>query len=879
MPLSQYFNGKVYITPGAASKVDTSALIASTLGVSGAAGVIGYCDGGKPKTLLQFLGTNPDRAKRSLIGGDLLEGVNILFDPANDNDIAGGAQLVYAIQPAPATQAQINNRSNWPWSLYTSVDGDVGDVLMRMKSRIYGTQGNFVKRQIAATTTGRTLSVQNQGTTEASGELGEAAALTFTRPGYKNYDNAIAGVHKVNMFDYDHASFAAANGPIKSYKDFAASLPSGSAIFSVAANVAFSSDLTGPTWNASGLGYLPDYIQAKSSASGDTNKKIRVIGIVDNGDGTTSAKAIVVTLNGTSAVTVVDDDDAEYLFTSVCGVELIDSVSGTITLETTGDYDADPVTTVVTVPNTSTTAGLRSLYCNNTAIGDGIGVYGEVDVSGVADTGGVLVGVDSNDVTVYAKVEFDGDGQGYAVNHGMVRITGIYEGHCKKTSLHHLVYLQSDQTGINTISKLVSDIVSATGLNVASTYDQAASFFWSNLDYEVPMLSTVWPALWTAADFIVSASHSFYARTYDLVRWTNLASEFAEAERVTGEEITGLESSVFKSGWFSPRATDLESFSGGDSGRTLARFSDWQYALDLLKQIRVNTVVALISETDNQPLATAAEIEANDDVVPDVSISASAVHAAVLAHCKEMMGVSERNSYVGVKAATKDALKASAKALAHHQISMTAQRLDRYDVDGVLTNFPEWSSACAAAGSQCGSPVGVPLTYKYVNAVGVTWENQNWNGTGWHPIYDSDELILAGVMFLTEVPGIGWRWAKHRTTHLQDDLDIYTQGNMVEAVNYFQYTWREALKNAFVGKRTLGDILKRVTARSAYELGQLEAQNVIVAGSENGQEIPAWREHMFTQTENKLEGRVTASFVTGIDFVFLTTFASPVVNT
>lgn len=100
MPSGVYFGGKQIDKPGAYSVVDTSSMTPVVLGGQRILAMIGECEGGEPHKVLWF--NNPTAAKEKLIDGDLLNAMEIAWDPANE---LNGADLIAAVRVNNATKA------------------------------------------------------------------------------------------------------------------------------------------------------------------------------------------------------------------------------------------------------------------------------------------------------------------------------------------------------------------------------------------------------------------------------------------------------------------------------------------------------------------------------------------------------------------------------------------------------------------------------------------------------------------------------------------------------------------------------------------------------------------------------------------------------
>lgn len=259
------------------------------------------------------------------------------------------------------------------------------------------------------------------------------------------------------------------------------------------------------------------------------------------------------------------------------------------------------------------------------------------------------------------------------------------------------------------------------------------------------------------------AEPGFTADLWAVIDWINDNSQLVTAELATGAtngELNNLAAPRF--------------LNGGIDGT--ASQADYQTALDLLKLIRVNTIVPL---THNP-----------------------AVHSDVEAHCAYMGGAgrNERDAIVGLKNTagtglpTKSEIKTQIQALNSRHIRAVAQSITRYNVAGVRTVFDPHFRAVIVAGMQAGSDVGTSLTYKYEDSLAFSQDS------GWNPTDDGEELIKAGLMFAESVEGIGRRWVRNITTHLSSSNLAFTEGSVNEAVNYVAYNFRTAMEYA-VGKK------------------------------------------------------------------------------
>lgn len=255
--------------------------------------------------------------------------------------------------------------------------------------------------------------------------------------------------------------------------------------------------------------------------------------------------------------------------------------------------------------------------------------------------------------------------------------------------------------------------------------------------------------------------------TYAVINWLNNNSNLVSATLSTDAYISPPEVSA--------RAYSLV---GGQEG--ISSVQTYQQALALLEQTRVNTVVVLSGH--------------------------EAVHLALNAHCEYMCGFgkNERDGLVGivridaagapvgtgeVLASKAQILEQTARLNSRH-IRACTQSVTRYDTTGEHTEFPPWYTAVIAAGMQAGSPVGTPLTFKYIDALDADQD------VSWSPATDSEEMIQGGTLFLESVQGKGLRWVRNVTTYRRSDNLAFVEASMNECVNLAAYTLREAMEAA-----------------------------------------------------------------------------------
>lgn len=233
---------------------------------------------------------------------------------------------------------------------------------------------------------------------------------------------------------------------------------------------------------------------------------------------------------------------------------------------------------------------------------------------------------------------------------------------------------------------------------------------------------------------------------------------------------------------------------GGSEG--LSTFANFQTAINLLKQVRVNTVVPLSGDP--------------------------AIHSAVEAHCAFMGGIgrSERDAKVGLLnttldgPATKDEIVSQIIDLNSRHVSAIAQNVERFNDAGERQVFDSRFAAVILAGMQAGSPVATSLTFKFANLLGFSQSNT------WNPVDDAEELVQAGLVFFENVEGVGRRVVRNVTTFLQSNNIAFTEASVNEAVNFAAFTFRNELEFA-VGEPGFSGTINALKSRALLSLGLL----------------------------------------------------------
>lgn len=513
-------------------------------------------------------------------------------------------------------------------------------------------------------------------------------------------------------------------------------------------------------------------LSVKSADNADVNQVV-IYGI--NSTGTAAVSEIIVLTGTTEAYGTTE-------FSVVCGARVVGTSAGIVTVE-----DDDPATILTIAAGTDTESGLV------VATGMYMGA-GTIDVvaDGASTQDLVVVGLSKTGAVQIEMLTLDGTTEVNGVAEwSEIKYLALGDVEIARTATFDAEAGRTIPATHNTLQK-VADYYNAR-------YDSAAS---SGFTFTlVTGLTTFDPNdlddttnAGGAVDCLDPAEPDFYADLWAIIDWLSNNSQF-----ISGAEASGAAGGA-------PSNTTAPNFlSGGIEGVVTSQ--EWQDALNLLKRVRVNSVVVLTADPS--------------------------VHAMLDAHCAYMGGVgrSERDGFVGLlntagtDLAPKSEIKSQIVDLNTRHIRAFAQAIDRYNTAGERQEFEPYYLAAVAAGMQAGSSVGTSLTFKYANILSL----RQAGSTGvWHPTDDSEEMIQAGLCFLENVEGVGRRFVRNITTHLSSNNIAYVEGSVNEAANFATFNLRTSLEVA-VGKKGFAGTVNATKGVAVNILGLLIDEQVLVA--------------------------------------------------
>lgn len=525
-------------------------------------------------------------------------------------------------------------------------------------------------------------------------------------------------------------------------------------------------DITGQPTGASVL-------TAVSSSASDT-QTLTIYGINAAG---TAAVSEVLTLTGTTPVV------GQVSFSKVCGALLGSAAVGTITVT-----DDDPLTIFAIAP-AATEAGL--IACDDVFVASGA-LDIVADAATVKDV--VLVGLSASGAAQIEQLTLTGTTEVNGVaTWSKITYLALGDVEAARTVTIDGEAGRTVPATHNTLQKCADYYNARSRTPVATTYGFTFTLVTGLTSFDPDDLDDTTNGA-GAVDCLDPAEPDFYADAWAIINWINNNSQYIVASLATG------------AAGGAPANTPAPVFlSGGIEGATVTQ--NWQDALNLLKQTRVNSIVVLTYDPS--------------------------IHAALDAHCAYMGGVgrNERDGFVGLlnsggtDLAPKSEIKSQIVDLNSRHIRAVAQAMERYNTAGEREEFSPYYLAAVLAGMQAGSSVGTSLTYKYANVLSL---RQAGGSGAWNPTDDSEEMIAAGLCFLENVEGVGRRVVRNITTHLSTSNIAFTEGSVNEATNFAVYNLRTNLEVA-VGKKGFAGTINATKGVAVNTLGLLIDEQVLVA--------------------------------------------------
>lgn len=290
-------------------------------------------------------------------------------------------------------------------------------------------------------------------------------------------------------------------------------------------------------------------------------------------------------------------------------------------------------------------------------------------------------------------------------------------------------------------------------------------------------------------------------------------------------------------------------------------------ALTAFQKVRVNAVVPLFSRDSDEDVA-------DQQTDSGSSYTIAGIHQAVKTHCSLMRTTkarSERQGYLSIKD-TYANCKAAAQTLADASSQLLIQDIKQNDSDGNIKWFQPWALSCLVAGARGGSPVGLPMTNKYLNCSGIRQTAQALSTADADIVEDFDpdtqyeDAIRNGLTFLEHPQSGGFRVVVDNTTYGRDGNWVYNRAHVLYAADVLEYDFRTQLQNIYVGvKNTVSAAEIAQTCESI--LGTYLSQGITVSTADAKQ---GFKQLQVQLNGNTVNVNVTVKLVEGIDFVLST---------
>lgn len=314
-----------------------------------------------------------------------------------------------------------------------------------------------------------------------------------------------------------------------------------------------------------------------------------------------------------------------------------------------------------------------------------------------------------------------------------------------------------------------------------------------------------------------------------------------------------------------PDALVATYLAGGAAGATST--SAIVNALTAFQKVRVNSVLPLFSRDSGADIS-------DQQTDPASSYTIAGIHQAVKTHCSIMRTTkarSERQGYLSIKDTYANS-KIASQTLADASSQLLIQDIKQNDSDGNIKWFQPWAQACLLAGARGGSPIGLPMTNKYLNCSGIRQTAQPLSTPDASIVQDFDpdtqyeDAIRNGITFMEHPQSGGFRVVVDNTTYGRDGNWVYNRAHVLYAADVLEFDFRTQLQNIYVGvKNTVSAAEIAQTCESI--LGTYLAQGLTVSTADAKQ---GFKQLQVQLNGNTVNINVTVKLVEGIDFVLST---------
>jgi hypothetical protein len=217
-------------------------------------------------------------------------------------------------------------------------------------------------------------------------------------------------------------------------------------------------------------------------------------------------------------------------------------------------------------------------------------------------------------------------------------------------------------------------------------------------------------------------------------------------------------------------------------------------ALDALQGVQTNFVVPLVSQ--NASLDIAAGL-----TDPSSTYMIDAVNAATRSHCLAMSNAKVKHNRIGIVSIRDTFANAQTEALNLANFRMACLFEDVINLSqstGQLVQFQPWMGSAVAAGMQAAGNYK-SIFNKTLNISGALQAAGDFNPGIPGQV---DQAILAGLIPITNNPGVGYAFATDQTTYNIDNNVIYNSLQAVYVADLMALDLAQSLQTAFVGGST-----------------------------------------------------------------------------
>jgi len=249
-----------------------------------------------------------------------------------------------------------------------------------------------------------------------------------------------------------------------------------------------------------------------------------------------------------------------------------------------------------------------------------------------------------------------------------------------------------------------------------------------------------------------------------------------------------------------------------------------------------------------------------------------ATHASTLSG---ITGRAERQVFLAQHVTAKADAITAAQTLASEYAALSVTEVYREDAAGAKQWLGEWAAAAMCAGIAAATPIGTPLTFKYIKAYDLRY------GWTWNPLTDPEDLIKTGVLVFESDPGQGIRLLKDVTTYTATDNDILRIVSGKEMHLWHKKMIRLNIEQYFVGVKGKGIVTDRAVESRMIELHRTLSDTsnpdflFIASTADDGTVTPPFRNIVAQSSGAVIRVTGEVNYAPGIQFVLNELVAIP----